>query len=62
MMGIKLYPLREWGWVWIAMGTLWIAGALIEGPVWPPPTITTVGIIVILFGILVAPGYSRKDQ
>jgi hypothetical protein len=53
------YPLREWNWVFIALGVLWVPGArLVEGA-WPPPVMFLFGALAISFGIVAAPALSR---
>ena len=58
-MKLGLYPLREWGWLWIILGVVWSAAPLVMEHAPPDPLFVLLSVLAIAFGVLGWPAMQR---
>ena len=54
-MKIGFYPLRDWAWLWIALGAVLPAGAAAMNGTWPQPELFLWSLVIMSFGAIGAP-------
>ena len=55
LMKFGFYALREWGWLWIALGILLLVGGCMIDGAWPQPELVLWSLVIISFGAIGAP-------
>lgn len=61
-MKFRLHPLRDWGWLWIALGILWPIIERVANGVWPSPGLFAISILLIVFGAIAAPAIKANIE